>query len=83
MGLTASPGLAPAGSGLLIPGAAARAREHDPIFGAISDELADKGFLVTTTDDLHPVGAHGIAHVDDFRPRLLRGRDDAAFDAAV
>ena len=30
-----------------------------------------------------PMGAHRLADVDDVRPRLLRGRDDAAFDAAL
>ena len=39
MGLSASPTVA-----LLRP--------EDRYFGSISDELADKGFLVTTTDDL-------------------------------
>src|SRR3546814_3675952 len=30
-----------------------------------------------------PVGAHGLAVVDDVRPRLLRGRDDPRQHAAL
>ena len=55
----------------------------DPFFLSLKDELADKGFLVTSTEDLDQLGAHRLAHVDDLRARLLRGRDDADVDAAL
>ena len=44
--------------GLILPNAeklapvAGRARANDPYFAEINNELADKGFLVTATDDL-------------------------------
>src|SRR5579871_6481248 len=50
-----------AGMGLILPSAdkpassaaaAAPSRVNDPYFAEISNELADKGFLVTATDDL-------------------------------
>ena len=51
MGLSASSIVAPAAKGLL-DASGRPIGANDPTFGAISDELADKGFLVTTTDDL-------------------------------
>jgi NADH-quinone oxidoreductase subunit B len=38
--------------GLSVSPSVALLRPEDRYFGSISDELADKGFLVTTTDDL-------------------------------
>ena len=52
MGLTASPIVAPAPKGLVDPATGKPLGADDAYFGSISDELADKGFLVTTTDDL-------------------------------
>jgi NADH-quinone oxidoreductase subunit B len=55
MGLTASAsatGLAPAPRALIDPATGDPLRAADPFFGALNDQLADKGFLITTTDDL-------------------------------
>jgi NADH-quinone oxidoreductase subunit B len=43
---------APAGNTLLVSGTGKLARADDPFFTGVSDQLADKGFLVTTADDL-------------------------------
>ena len=48
-----------------------------------TDELADRGFLVTVDGRPHQLGPHRLADVDDLRPRLLRRRDDADVDAAL
>jgi len=40
------------GSGLLDPRTGKPFVANDPFFAGMSDELADKGFIVTTTDDL-------------------------------
>ena len=40
------------GSGLLDPRTGKPFIDNDPFFAGMSDELADKGFIVTTTDDL-------------------------------
>ena len=52
MGLTASPIVAPAPRASSIRATGKPIGADDAYFGAISDELADKGFLVTSTDDL-------------------------------
>src|SRR5215468_8431851 len=52
MGLTASPTIAQVKTDLVDPLTGKPVRSEDWYFGSISDELADKGFLVTTTDDL-------------------------------
>ena len=52
MGLSANPIVAPSARGLVDPSTGRPIGADDPTFGAISDELADKGFLVTTADDL-------------------------------
>ena len=46
-------------------------------------ELDEKGFLVTTTEDLFTWARTGSLVVDDLRPRLLRGRDDPREHAAL
>ena len=51
MGLDTT-GAAPAGNTFLVSGAGKLARADDPFFTGVSDQLADKGFLVTTADDL-------------------------------
>jgi NADH-quinone oxidoreductase subunit B len=51
MGLDTT-GAAPAGNTLLVSGTGKLARADDPFFTGVSDQLADKGFLVTTADDL-------------------------------
>jgi NADH-quinone oxidoreductase subunit B len=43
----------------------------------VNDQLADKGFLVTTTDDLIQWARTRLADVDDVWPGLLRGGNDA------
>ena len=50
---------------------------------ALNRELQDKGFLLTSTEDHHQLGAHRVAALDDLRSGLLRGRDDAHLDAAL
>ncbi len=52
MGLIGGPVVAPAPRGILDPATGKPVGAGDPFFGAMSDRLADKGFLVTTTDDL-------------------------------
>ena len=52
MGLSSGPTVAPAATGVLDPATGKPVGSNDPFFGALNDELADKGFLVTTTDDL-------------------------------
>ena len=75
MGLTAT-SVAPASRGILDPATGKPIGANDPFFGALNDQLADKGFIVTTTDDLLASGAHRFADVaDDLRPRLLRSRN--------
>ena len=44
--------VAPAPRGIIDPGTGKPVGATDPYFREISDELADKGFLVTATDDL-------------------------------
>ena len=52
MGLTNDPTIvAPAPKGL-VDASGKPLGHNDPYFGAVSDELADKGFLVTATDEL-------------------------------
>ncbi|ODN72464.1 NADH-quinone oxidoreductase subunit B [Methylobrevis pamukkalensis] len=53
MGLTGQPTLiAPAPKGVIDPATGKPVGANDPFFLQINDELADKGFLVTATDDL-------------------------------
>src|SRR6516225_10324385 len=52
MGLSGNPIVAPHAEGLIHLTTGKPFGADNPYFGAISDELADKGFLVTTTDDL-------------------------------
>jgi len=52
MGLTASPVVAPAPRGLVDPATGKPIGADDSFFGTINDQLADKGFFVTATDDL-------------------------------
>ena len=57
MGLTANPigaptSVAPAPRGLIDPATGKPIGANDPFFGALNDQLGDKGFIVTTTDDL-------------------------------
>src|SRR5581483_10670092 len=53
MGLTPrTTAIAPAARGLVDPATGKPLGANDPYFGRISDQLADKGFIVTATDDL-------------------------------
>src|ERR1700745_2662737 len=53
MGLTASdPLIAPPAKGSIDPSPGKPGGANDRVFGGLNDELADKGFLVTATDDL-------------------------------
>ena len=51
---------------------------------ALSNELADKGFLLPDLDGAcDQLGAHRQPALDDLRAGMLRGRDDAHLDAAL
>ena len=53
MGLSAnSPLVAPAAKGIIDPNTGRPVGATDPFFVEVNAELADKGFLVTATDDL-------------------------------
>jgi NADH-quinone oxidoreductase subunit B len=52
VGLSTSSMVSPAATRLLDPLSGNPLQPGDRYHGSISDELADKGFLVTTTDDL-------------------------------
>ena len=54
MGLIREPGtlVAPAPKGVIDPATGLPVGAADPYFLQINDELADKGFIVTATDDL-------------------------------
>ena len=47
-----APLVAPAPRGIIDPRTGKPAGADDPFFTEVNDELADKGFLVTSTDDL-------------------------------
>ncbi len=52
MGLNERAQMAPAATGVLDPRTGRPVGENDPFFRGVTDELADKGFLVTATDEL-------------------------------
>ena len=52
MGLSASPTVALGATGLLDPLTGKPLRPEDQYYSSISDELADKGFIATSVDDL-------------------------------
>ena len=53
MGLSdRSPAVAPAPKGVLDPATGRPVGANDPYFLSVNDQLADKGFLVTSTDEL-------------------------------
>ncbi|MEZ5888783.1 MAG: NADH-quinone oxidoreductase subunit B [Rhodoplanes sp.] len=52
MGLNERAQAAPAATGVLDPRTGRPVGENDPFFRGVTDELADKGFLVTATDEL-------------------------------
>ena len=52
MGLNERAQVAPAATGVLDPRTGKPVGESDPFFRGVTDELADKGFLVTATDEL-------------------------------
>jgi len=52
MGLSERAQAAPAATGVLDPRTGRPVGENDPFFRGVTDELADKGFLVTATDEL-------------------------------
>src|SRR5258708_11314353 len=52
MGVTAGTTIAPAPRGVLGPATGKPIGANDPFFGALNNQLADKGFIVTSTDDL-------------------------------
>ena len=84
MGLMGNtPAIAPAPKGILDPRTGKPIGSDDPVFVGINDELADKGFLVTATDELINWARTGSLDVDDLRPGLLRGGDDPCRHAAL
>ena len=44
--------IAPTPKGVIDPNTGKPVGQDSPVFGEINDELADKGFIVTSTDDL-------------------------------
>jgi NADH-quinone oxidoreductase subunit B len=52
MGLSERPLVAPVATGVLDPRTGKPVGSDDSYFGGLNDELADKGFLVTATDEL-------------------------------
>ncbi len=52
MGLTDTTMVAPQPKGIIDPKTGKPVGGDDPFFGEINNELADKGFLVTSTDEL-------------------------------
>ena len=75
--------VAPQPKGIIDPNTGKPIGADDAFFGEINDELADKGFLVTSSDALITLGPHRVADVDDLRSCLLRCRNDAHVDAAL
>ena len=47
-----TPGAAPAPGGILDPATGKPVGANDPFYVTLNDQLADKGFLVTTADEL-------------------------------
>ena len=84
MELTSSTTLvAPKPKGIVDPATGQPIGSNDKYFGEINNELADKGFLVTSTDELINWAPHRLADVDDLWSRLLRRGNDADVDAAL
>src|ERR1044072_5517313 len=52
MGLSDSPLVAPVPKGILDPNTGKPVGSADPSFAGLNNELADKGFIVTATEDL-------------------------------
>jgi NADH-quinone oxidoreductase subunit B len=52
MGVSNAPLVAPAPKGIIDPNTGKPVGSDDAFFGEINNELADKGFLVTSTDEL-------------------------------
>ena len=75
--------VAPAPTGILDPRTGRPVGADDSYFVGLNNELADKGFHRHRDRRPDHLGAHRLADVDDVRARLLRGRDDAALDAAL
>jgi NADH-quinone oxidoreductase subunit B len=62
MGLASTAVIAPPAKGIVDPRAGKPAGADDAFFAGLNGELADKGFLVTTADDLiiwARTGCHG------------------------
>ena len=67
---------------LVQTGANTAGADHDTTVQALNRDLQDKGFLLTSTEDIINC-AHRQFALDDLRPGLLCGRDDAHLDAAL
>ena len=50
---------------------------------ALSGQLQDKGYLLTSTEDVINWARTGIASLDDFRFGLLCSRNDAHLNATI
>jgi hypothetical protein len=57
--------------------------DHEVAVQALNRELQDKGFMLTSTEDIINWARIGSLALDDLRSGLLRGRDDAHLDAAL
>jgi hypothetical protein len=67
----------------VMTGANTAGGDHEVAVQALNRELQDKGFLLTSTEDIINWARIGSLALDDLRPGLLRGRDDAHLDAAL
>lgn len=64
--------VAPQPKGIIDPSTGKPVGSNDAYFTDINDEAADKGFLVTSTDEPDHLGAYRLPDVDAVRSCLLR-----------
>jgi hypothetical protein len=67
----------------MMTGANTAGHDREVATQALNRELQDKGFLLTSTEDIINWARTGSLALDDLWPGLLRGRDDAHLDAAL
>ncbi len=66
----------------VMTGANTAGADRDVATQALNAELQDKGFILTSTEDIINWARTGSLHWMTFGLRVVR-RDDAAFDAAL